>query len=335
MIRLLSILVFPLLFAFSSFQKGPVREKGDGKEAEEGSIYIKLVGNPDFEGKERFWSKGLGLLNYLTIKDDVNEDAVLLDEIKTKRELLFTTKAQDVILRRYIGFYEFQDFVVHKGDSVLLDFDYRKPINVSSSTNRTVSLDYEVEIQIRKRVPTFLLTLGQAEKISPFAYAKLLDSPKELEIHKKRTMLDKRKYIELSVGKQSREVYDTFLPPYRAAVSVLDSMLTNKQISENVHQIYAGKYKNTLLLLEINGGIIDSVSAANKLNALYEKNNSVGQQNCLEAYGSTYFDRQSNWVQVENFHIRDFRNSFLQAKSSQVISQEVKERILVMYLRYI
>lgn len=88
--------------------------------------------------------------------------------------------------RRYLSYFEFQDFLIQKGDSLVMNFDPKIPIVFKHSTCNISPQDLNVENLINKKYPDAFIITGKADDTRMVAFKYFFDDPMESKMQKLR-----------------------------------------------------------------------------------------------------------------------------------------------------
>ncbi len=296
-----------------------------------GSVNIQFVGKPEFNSMlNTKTSKKTWRQNYIVFYDNFENDGFEFDEVASKKEVTYTTKSNYIMVRRYLGFFEFQDFLVHKGDSLVLGFDADIPLVIQHSLNNYLSQDFNVDNIIKKKYPDALLITGMADDTRMMAFKHFYDDPMESTMQMTRKGYEKGLYLENLENEMARKLLPKVKSLKTDALMLFDSLHNNKSISNGVYHFYNQKYSNLLLKLEIMSGSMDSIQAAGELNNRY-KNQSFSDEyltQCLDKYEKVYIQSKAKWTVSDQLNLRDPKESFMSTLKINLLSPEVKDQIL-------
>ncbi|GAB3172085.1 hypothetical protein GCM10027291_26260 [Telluribacter humicola] len=234
------------------------------------------------------------------------------------------------MVRRYLSFFEFQDFLVHKGDSLVMSFDPGKPVVVKHSTVTYAPQDLNVEALFNTKHPGTCLTAGMADNTRMAAFKHFFDDPKENERQLARKGYEKGLYLEELENKVGSELLASTKNIQSYSQQILDSLRNHEQVSEATYNFYQQKYSNLLLKLEIMSGSLDSAQAASELNSRFRKQRFQDEyfNQCLDNFEKKYITSRAKWTVANQFHLRDPRESFTKATNSSLLCPAVKDQML-------
>jgi thiol-disulfide isomerase/thioredoxin len=313
--------------------KTTTESKDVGKE--NGIIHIRFVDNPVFNSKLiTKTKKSTGRLDYIAIYDNFEREGFRFHDIEKTKTAKYSTESGRVIVRRYLSFFEFQDFLVHKGDSIVISFDQSKPVVIKHSITKYASQDLNVESIINKKIPGAYLTAGMADDTRMAAFKYFYDDPKESERQLARDGYEKGLYLEDLENKMGSDLLLLTRKMNVSSQRILDSLYNQKQISDNVYNFYKQKYSNLLLKLEILSGSKDSTQAAIELNSRYKKQSyqDVYFNQCLDNFEKKYITSKAKWTLLNQSSIRDPKESFTIATKSSLLNSAVKDQMLFISL---
>jgi len=307
------------------------------KKTEKGFIHIQLIDKPEFDGSIKAKTIGLGRQEYLSYYDDLESEIIPLKDIIDKKTVIFSTNSNQVIVRRYFNYFEFQDFLAHKGDSLVISFDRNKPVLVKYSIYKYAPQDYSVENSINNKLKESYIIAGKADDIRGTALKFFYDDPEESKNQRDRKGFEKMLYIENLENKMGEMLLPSMETLNSDTQRFLDSLSQNRLISEDVYSFYKQKYSNLLLKLKIISGTIDSTSAANEINERIKKQFFHDEyfNQCLNSFEKKYFTTKTKWVasnENKQFYYRDPKESFMFVKNSLLLSPNVKEKMLFISL---
>jgi len=276
----------------------------------------------------------------LSYYDDFESEIIPFQDIIDKETVIFSTNSNQVIVRRYFNYFEFQDFLAHKGDSLVISFDRNKPVLVKYSIYRYAPQDFNVENSLNKKLKESYIIAGKADDIRGTALKFFYDDPKESKNQRDRKGIEKMLYIENLENRMGEMLLPSMETLNSDAQRFLDSLSQHMLISEDIYSFYQQKYSNLLLKLKMISGTIDSTFAANEINERFKKQIFHDEyfKQCLNNYEKKYFTTKTKWIiSTENkqFYYRDPKESFLFVKNSLLLSPIVKEKMLFISLNKI
>nr|WP_299419280.1 hypothetical protein [uncultured Emticicia sp.] len=295
------------------------------KKTEKGFVQIQLIDKPEFDGSIKAKTIGLGRQEYLSYYDDFESEIIPFQDIIDKETVIFSTNSNQVIVRRYFNYFEFQDFLAHKGDSLVISFDRNKPVLVKYSIYRYAPQDFNVENSLNKKLKESYIIAGKADDIRGTALKFFYDDPKESKNQRDRKGIEKMLYIENLENRMGEMLLPSMETLNSDAQRFLDSLSQHMLISEDIYSLYQQKYSNLLLKLKMISGTIDSTFAANEINERFKKQIFHDEyfKQCLNNYEKKYFTTKTKWIiSTENkqFYYRDPKESFLFVKNSLLLS---------------
>jgi thiol-disulfide isomerase/thioredoxin len=299
-------------------------------------IHIQFEGTPIFNSMLKTKTGRTSLRTvYTVISNGTEKEEFSFEEIKVKKSITYRTHSNKIVLRRYIDLFQFQEFLLHKGDSVLLDFDVNKPLKVIHSTYQYNSQDFDLERFINEKHPELYSTVGKADDLRMTSFKFFYDDPKESVEQRKRTDENKANYIEALQRRMAKDLLPSMREVQIAIEVTLHSLAESKRISSNVHDFYANKYANLLLKLEIMAETEDNTTAAQRLNEAFDSKQFVEEylDQCLYSFGRVYY--KANIVKYGMGHIKDPRDYFRSLLHSSLLQPALKERLLFKYLEEI
>ncbi len=339
------IFFLPLLALFFTFvninfdEPGITFEKNaevillDKKPQGSNTIHIQFIGKPIFNNvlKTKTGRNNIRPL-YLVIYDHLEQEVYSFDDLKIKKTLTYTPQSDKVVLRRYIDFFGFQEFLVHKGDSILMSFDISKPLKIKYSTFKYAPNDFNVENILNKKSSSAYTCVGKSDDIKMTSFKYFFDDPEESAAQLRRTALEKVKALERLETRVSKELLPSMNILHKNAQQLLDSLLFSKTISQHTYEFYKIKYFNLLLKLEIMTESKDSTTAANEINKIFDNKTYVDEyfNQCLESFRKVNY--QSKIIPYERGMIRDPRGSFILSNNSLLLNPKVKDRLLFLNL---
>lgn len=300
------------------------------------TIHIQFTDKPVFNNTLKT-KTGRGNVRplYVVIYDYLEQELFLFDDLKVEKTLTYTPQSDMVVLRRYIGFFEFQEFLVHKGDSILMSFDKSKPVRIKSSIFEYAQNDFDVENILNKETSSVYTCIGKADDIKMTSFKYFFDDPKELTNQLKRTAIEKVKALENLELRVSKDLLPCMNIFQKKLQKTLDSLLFCKTISQCTYDFYKIKYENLRLKLEIISQSKDSTTLANEINKIFDNKTYIDEyfNQCLESFRKVNY--LSKIIPYERGMIRDQRESFVLAKKSQLFNPKVKDRLLFLNLEQI
>jgi thiol-disulfide isomerase/thioredoxin len=324
---------FVLLGCISASQESNVPVTSTESEADSGPgiIHFQFVDEPAFYGTlTTKTNRKMDRFDYVLVLDGWEREGFRFGELAKNRSLAYPTTSERVVVRRYLSFFEFQDLMVQKGDSVIMSFDASKPVVIRRVGSTYAARDLNVEALLNERHPGTSLTAGMADDTRMVAFKYFYDDPGESKRQLVRNGPEKGAYLEELENKMGRDLLPALGKVRSASQQVLDSLRDHHQISEPVFQFYQQKYSNLLLKLAIMAGSLDSAQAARELNRRWEEQRfrDVYFYQCLDAYEKKYFTSRAKWTESNQYHLRDPRESFTLAKNSSLLSNGVKDQML-------
>ncbi|MDI9871002.1 TlpA family protein disulfide reductase [Flectobacillus roseus] len=316
-----------------NFSKPSIEDSSSQKSAN-GIIHVQFTGKPVFNSVLKTKTRDLGRLQYLVFSADSEVEGIFFNEIAQKKEASFFTASDWVMVRRYLSAFEFQDFLAHKGDSLLIDFDQSKPITVKYSNFNYTPLDFTVEKHLNQKETEAYLITGKSDDIRMVAMKYFYDDPQIIKTHSTRTAREKVIYIETLENQMATDLITPMNLINNKAQEFLDSLNRHRLISKEVYAFYQDKYANLLFKIQLMSGKMDSLSSAKKLNEKFTKThfNDYYLNACVQNYERRYFASKAKWETVNQFNFRDSRESFRLVMNSSLLSHEVKEQMLFLGL---
>lgn len=315
------------------FLKLPIEDSSSQKSAN-GVIHVQFAGKSVFNSVLKTKTRDLGRFQYLVFSADSEVEGIFFNEIAQKKEASFFTTSDWVMVRRYLSAFEFQDFLAHKGDSLLIDFDQSKPITVKYSNFNYTPLDFAVEKHLNQKEANAYLITGKSDDIRLVATKYFYDDPQIIKTHSTRTAREKAIYIETLENQMATDLISPMDLINNKAQEFLDSLNRQRLISKEVYDFYQDKYANLLFKIQLMSGKMDSLSSAKKLNEKFNKThfNDYYLNACVQNYERRYFASKAKWEAVNQFNFRDSRESFRLVMNSSLLSHEVKEQMLFLGL---
>ncbi|HEV7348692.1 TlpA disulfide reductase family protein [Telluribacter sp.] len=298
---------------------------------EPGIIHIQFVDKPEFNSILHTKTKrNRERLDYIALYDDFEREDFRFNEIAKNKSVTYPTKSNRVMIRRYLGFFEFQDFLVHKGDSLVISFDHSKPVVIKRSSGTYAPQDLNVETLINKKYPDAYLTAGMADDTRNVAFKHFFDDPEENKRQSARKGYEKGAYLEELENKMGVNLLSSVENLKHNSQQILDSLRSHKQISDEVYKFYQQKYSNLLLKLEIMADSLDSTQAAKELNSRYARQSyqDIYFNQCLDNFEKKYITSKAKWTVSNQYNLKDPKESFTLAKGISGLSPSVKEQLL-------
>lgn len=299
-------------------------------------IHIQFVDKPIFNNVLKTKTGKSSLRSsYVVIYDDLEQEVYSFDDLKVKKALTYPTQSDRVVVRRYFDFFEFQEFLVHRGDSILISFDKNKPAVIKNSSFNYAPSDFSVEDILNKKFWGAYTYVGKSDDIKMTSFKYFFDDPKESVSQLKRNGFEKVKALEKLEARVSKDLLPSMNALQQDAQQTLDSLLFSKQLSQHTYDFYQRKYTNLLLKLEIMAQLKDSTRAAHELNKQFENTTYVDEyfNQCLESFRKENYP--SKIIPYEQGFIRDPIESFIVAKNSRLLNPRVKDRLLFLNLNLI
>ena len=303
----------------------------------EGKIYIKFIDKPVFNNSLKTKTSEIGRIEYLVFYDDMESEKISFQDIVDKKAATYSTNSNQVMVRRYLSFFEFQDFLVHQGDSLIMSFDRNKPVVIKHSNYSYALQDFNIDNSLDNKFAESYSTTGMADDTRQVAFKFFYDNPSERENQRARKGYEKGFYIENLENKMGKMLIPKMEILNNQAQQFLDSLYKAKLISNDVYAFHQQKYSNLLLKLKMMSGSIDSTIALNEINERFKKQNFHSEylNECLNNFEKTYFTSKAKWISSNNFNLRDPKESFTFVKNSPLLSQEIKEKMLFISLNKI
>ena len=311
-----------------------VDETGNVKK---GVIHIQFIDKPNFNGTLKLKTRETGRIEYLVFYDDLESELIPIEDIAEKKTAIYSTFSNQVVVRRYLSFFEFQDFLVHKGDSLIMSFDKNKPVVIKHSNYNYAPQDFNVENSLNKKFAESYMIIGKADDTRKVAFKHFYDDPQESKNQQMRKGYEKGLYLENLENQMGKTLIPSVEILDNNTQQFLDSLNKNQHISDEVHSFYRYKYSNLLLKLKIMAGSIDSTLAANELNERFKKQDFHDEyfNQCLDNFEKKYFTTKTKWTVAGQFNFRDPKESFTFTKNSTLLSPKLKEKMLFMSLNKI
>lgn len=297
------------------------------------TVHIQFVDKPIFNNalKTKTGRSNIRPL-YVIIYDYLEQEEYSFDDLKVKKTVTYTPQSDMVVLRRYMDFFEFQEFLIHKGDSIVMSFDKSKPVVIKYSSFKYAPNDFNVENMLNKISSEAYAYVGKSDDIQMTSFKYFFDDPKESANQLKRAAPDKVKALERLEVRVSKDLLPSMNTLQKEAQQALDSLLLSQQISQPIYDFYKSKYANLLLKLEIMAESKDSTTAANEINKIFDNKTYVDEyfNQCLESFRKVNY--LSKIIPFEQGMIRDPRGSFTLSKNSKLLNPKVKDRLLFLNL---
>ena len=300
-------------------------------------IHIQFIDKPKFNSSLKTKTRETGRLEYIVFYDDLEIERIFYNDIAEKRTTLYVTPSNQVIVRKYFSYFEFQDFLVHKGDSLIMSFDENKPVVVKYSRYSYAPQDFNIENSLNKRLPESYLTTGMADDTKMVAFKHFYDDPQGSKNQRARDGYEKGLYLENLENNMGKMLIPNMDILNNHTQQFLDSLNKNKLISDEVYAFYQQKYSNLLLKLKIMSSSIDSTLAVNEISKRFKKQHFHDEyfNQCLNNFEKKYFTSKAKWTVLGQYNLRDPKESFTFVDHSTWLSPEVKEKMLFMSLNKI
>lgn len=307
------------------------------KNKEEGVIHIQFIDKPTYNGDIKTKTRETGRIEYLVFYDDLESELISFKDIADKKTASYSTYSNQIIVRRYLSFFEFQDFLVHKGDSLIMSFDKNKPVVIKHSSYNYASQDFNIENNLNKKFAESYLTTGKSDDTRRVAFIHFSDDPQASKNQSARKGYEKGLYNENLENQMVKTLIPSMELLDKNAQQFLGSLNENQLISNEVYAFYKHKYSNLLLKLKIMSGSIDSTLAANEINERFKNQNFHDEyfNQCLDNFEKKYFTTRAKWTIAGQFNLRDPKESFTFAKNSSLLNSGVKEKMLFISLNKI
>ena len=306
---------------------------------EKGIIHIQFIDKPKFNGNIKTKTRETGRMEYIVFFDDSESEIVLFKDIAEKKTITYSTYLNRVIVRRYLSFFEFQDFLVHKGDSLIISFDKNKPVVIKSSKYNYAPQDFNFENSLNKKLTESYLIAGKTNDTRRVAFKYFYDDPQASKNQSVRKGYEKGLYLENLENQMGKMLIPSMEILNKNTELFLDSLNKNNLISNEVYAFYQHKYSNLLLKLKIMSGSIDSTVALNEINKIFQKQEFHDEyfNQCLDTFEKKYFTTKAKWIVTGqfNFNLRDPKESFTFVKNSTLLSSELKDEMLFISLNKI
>ncbi len=315
----------------------PVNKVDSIQNTNEGVVHIQFIDKPEFNGDLKTKTMKTGRVEYLDFYDDLEAERISFEDIAGKKMASYSTYSNQVIVRRYLGFFEFQDFLVHKGDSLIMSFDRNKPVVIKHSSYNYAPQDFNIENSLNKKFTESYLTTGKAYDTWSVAFKHFFDDPQESKNQQLRKGYEKGLYNENLENQMGKLLVPSMEVLNNNTQQFLDSLNKNNLISDAVYTFYQQKYSNLLLKLKIMSGSIDSTLALNEINERLDKQSFHDEyfNQCLDNFEKKYFTTKAKWTTSEYLNLRDPKESFTFVKNSTLLSPKLKERMLYISLNKI
>ncbi len=335
MFSLMSLFVdvaFSFFFENTNQLENPLFSSFNVKQNSE-NIHLEMIDKPFYNNvlKTKTGKIAYGS-SYIEIYDNLEKEEYLFSDLKDKKVILYSSQSEAVMMRRYTGFFEFQEFLIHKGDSIIMSFDTKKPIVVKYSRFKYAPQDFNVENILNDNCFNIHIYVGKATNLRMSSFKYFFDDPKESAAQLKRSGSDKVKAIEQLEVKVCKDLLPSTTSLQKKTQVILDSLLFSKQISQPVYDFYKNKYANILLKLEIMTESKDSIAMARQINNVFDDKAYVDEyfNQCLESFQKVNY--QPKIIPYEQSNIRDHREGFILVKNSKLLNSKVKDRLLFLSL---
>jgi thiol-disulfide isomerase/thioredoxin len=313
------------------------RTEDSTKSTQVKAVHIQFIDKPDFNGNLKTKTIGTGRIEYLVFYDDFDSERIPFEDIVDKKKAIYSTYSNQVVVRRYLSFFEFQDFLVHKGDSLIMSFDKNKSIVLKYSTYKYASQDFNVEKSLNKKFAESYSTTGMADDTRQVAFKYFYDNPEEPKKQRLRKGYEKGLYLENLENQMGKMLIPSMNVLNNNSQQFLDSLNKNNLISNEVYNFYKQKYSNLLLKLKIMSSSNDSTLAAYEINEWFKRQNFQNDyfNECLDNFEKKYFTVKAKWTVSDQLNLRDPKESFNFVKNSTLLDSKLKERMLFISLNKI
>jgi hypothetical protein len=213
-----------------------VDETGNNKK---GAIHIQFIDKAKFNGTLKLKTRETGRIEYLVFYDDLESELIPIEDIAEKKTAIYSTFSNQVVVRRYLSFFEFQDFLVHKGDSLIMSFDNDKPVVVKHSNYNYAPQDFNVENSLNKKFAESCTITGKADDTRRVAFKHFYDDPQESKNQQMRKGYEKGLYNENLENLMGKMLIPSVEILNNDTQQFLDSLNENKLISNEVHELSA------------------------------------------------------------------------------------------------
>ena len=247
----------------------------------EGVIYVSFKNTQKIDNyfyyTKTAWTQNKYLLRF--VYDDEMKWIEVESEVKNK-DIRLKIKNNHCVLRHWVNYFDYNDYILQKGDSVVIEYDKNIPI-VTILNRKSSKNDYKVDDIVRSHFEFVNYSpIGGYFGAVSLHGKKILNDKSALAQSKNMTGEQIVNRNKKGVLLMKNELYPKYMMYLDINKRVIDSLSKRGLISENVYKFQENKIGNLKKLIEVE---IERIS----IDEVYRWCNS--QENTLENYEGIYF----------------------------------------------
>jgi thiol-disulfide isomerase/thioredoxin len=255
------------------------------------------------------------------------EDLIEYKKNKIPEKIKISMNDDYVVMRHYLNFMDFNDYIFRKGDSVLIEYEQNLPI-ITILNRKTAQNDFDAEDLFRKHIKLndYSPVAKYLKVINLFA-KKLFNDEKMMNDAKKMTkgqIQIRNSNAEISIKRELYPQCKYYLKRYNL---FLDSLKTKGLISDVSYHFYSDKIENLSDLLVIENEQL-SESEIQKIAHKHANNpykyQEVYRRKLLRAIANKYIIANANYLDIEDGRNKDPRDVYAQINKSTLFIEKDK-----------
>ncbi len=260
----------------------------------------------------------------LNINDEVNR--------KTSEPLIITSENNYQVLRHATNYFDNNDYVLQKGDSVQIEYKNKAPF-VTIQNRQTLKYDFCLDSLVRSRFKQDVYSpLGKYLNARAFAVAQSMGSKEVLSDNKKLSRRERTAKNIRSVNEFENKLYGDAVKYLTVESATIDSLKEIKELSMVSYACFKERNKYLAYLLDMQ---TDRMSRKQIRVALYEHRiNTYGYpdiyyQKFLETVERKYIAEKTEFIiSKDNYVEQDFKSFFHQIDTSTLFPKKDRDYLL-------
>lgn len=247
----------------------------------EGIVYVSFKNTQKIDNyfyyTKTAWTQNIHLLRFMY--DDEMKWIEVESNIKNK-DIRLKMKNNHCVLRHWVNYFDYNDYILQKGDSVVIEYNKNIPI-VTVINRKTSKNDYQVDDLVRSQCEFVNYSpMGEYFGAVSLHGKKILNDKSVLAQSKNMTGEQIMNRNKKGILLMKNELYPKCMMYLDINKKVIDSLSKQGLISENVHKFQKNKIESLKKLIEVETERLS-------IDDVYHWCNS--QENTLENYEGIYF----------------------------------------------
>lgn len=275
------------------------------------------------------YTKTMAISNYAltTIYYEDEEDFVEYKKNKIPEKIKISTNDDYIVMRHYLNFMDFNDYIFKKGDSVLIQYKQNLPI-VTVINRKTAENDFDAEDLFKR-----CIKLNDYSPVSK--YLKAIDLFAKKLFNDQKMMKDAKKMTKGQIQIRNisaemlikKELYPSCKYYLRRYNLFLDSLKTKSLISDFSYHFYIDKIENMLDLLvieneQLSDEEIQKIAKKPVINSY--KHQAVYHRQLLRAIANKCIIANAKGLDMRDGRNKDPRDVYTQINTSSLFVEKDK-----------